>query len=68
MGGRPLFGRMPTPGVAYSLPADRLAEQGFGLLQMRREQYGISYISILNFPGFADIETFSPVVARLTGT
>ena len=43
---------------------DEIVEQ----LQARREQYGISYISFLQFPGFADFETFSPVVARLAGT
>jgi len=43
---------------------DEIVEQ----LQARREQYGISYISFLQFPGFADFETLSPVVARLAGT
>ena len=43
-------------------------EQIVEQLQLRREQYGISYISILSgFGGSADIETFSPVVARLSG-
>jgi alkanesulfonate monooxygenase SsuD/methylene tetrahydromethanopterin reductase-like flavin-dependent oxidoreductase (luciferase family) len=37
-------------------------------LQTRREQYGISYITILEFPGFADTDAFSPIVARLVGT
>jgi probable F420-dependent oxidoreductase len=44
-------------------------EQIVEQLQERRAQYGISYISILSgFGGFADIETFSPVVARLAGS
>ena len=43
---------------------DEIVEQ---LLAHRRE-YGISYITTLHFPGFADVETFSPVVARLAGT
>ena len=43
---------------------DEIVEQ----LQARREHYGISYVTILQFPGFADLETFSPVVARLAGT
>jgi probable F420-dependent oxidoreductase len=43
-------------------------EQIIEQLQALREQYGISYISILQFPGFADLEAFSPIVARLAGT
>jgi len=43
---------------------DEIVEQ----LQAQREQYGISYVSILAWPDFADYETFSPVVARLAGT
>ena len=42
---------------------DEIVEQ----LQARREQYGISYVSTLAWPEFADYETFSPVVARLAG-
>ena len=35
---------------------DEIVEQ----LQMRREQYGISYISILDFPGFAEPTFLAP--------
>ena len=35
---------------------DEIVEQ----LQARREQYGISYFTILEFPGFADTDAFSP--------
>lgn len=37
-------------------------------LQENRERYGISYISVLDFPGApSDVEALGPVVARLAG-
>jgi alkanesulfonate monooxygenase SsuD/methylene tetrahydromethanopterin reductase-like flavin-dependent oxidoreductase (luciferase family) len=37
-------------------------------IQMRRERYGISYITVLEFPGMPSaIEALAPVVARLAG-
>jgi len=37
-------------------------------LRMRRERYGISYITVLEFPGMPSrIEALAPVVAQLAG-
>jgi probable F420-dependent oxidoreductase len=43
---------------------DQIVEQ----LLARRERYGISYISVLDFPDvYANFDTLAPVVARLAG-
>ena len=59
---------------AFGMPADELARHPHALigsveeitetLQERREQYGISYVTV----GAATMEAFAPVVASLTGT
>jgi len=36
-------------------------------LLARRERFGISFVTTLELPGFANMDAFSPVVARLAG-
>ncbi|MDG2113132.1 MAG: LLM class F420-dependent oxidoreductase, partial [Actinomycetota bacterium] len=59
---------------AFGMPSDELARHPHALigsvgeicevLQRRREEYGISYVTV----GAANMEAFAPVVAQLAGT